>query len=62
MDRGNERDDSVGGLGAGGPQTGPVGGNDDHQQGSQTGGAEGENGQGSQRHQGGSSRDSEKQG
>jgi hypothetical protein len=48
-----ERDDRRGGLGAGGPQDGPVGG-----VGSRDG--SGEQGEGAQRHSGGSSRDSEK--
>ncbi len=66
MDRGNERDDSVGGIGLGGPQTGEIGGGDGHQQQREddvdASGAvgEGELGQGQQRHPGGSSRDSEK--
>ena len=54
-DRGNERDDSRGGLGLGGAQDGDIGGDRGEQQ--QDGG---ESGEGQQRHPGGSSRDSEK--
>ena len=67
-DRGNERDDSRGGLGLGGPQDGPIGGDDRNQQqdeadvGATGGTGSGELGQGQQRHPGGSSRDSEKLG
>lgn len=58
-----DRDDSRGQLaGNGGPQDGPIGGGDEHQQQDgdilETGGVgQGELGQGSQRHPGGSSRD-----
>ncbi len=68
MGKGNERDDGRGGIGLGGPQDGPIGGNDRHQQQDDarveaTGGTgAGELGQGQQRHPGGSSRDSEKLG
>ncbi|HEX8669980.1 MAG TPA: hypothetical protein VF727_16570 [Allosphingosinicella sp.] len=51
-----DRDDSRGGLGAGGPQTGPIGGSDDDRHGD----GDGARGEGGQRHEGGSSRDSEK--
>jgi hypothetical protein len=51
-----DRDDSRGGLGDGGPQTGPIGGTDDDGQG--TGETSG-GGEGGQRHEGGSSRDSD---
>jgi hypothetical protein len=67
-DRDNERDDSRGGLGLGGAQDGPIGGNGDRQEQSdasrdESGGTgAGELGQGQQRHSGGSSRDSEKLG
>ena len=67
-DRGNERDDRQGGIGLGGPQDGPIGGDDENQQQDDatlesTGGiGGGELGQGQQRHPGGSSRDSEKLG
>ena len=63
-DRGNERDDSRGGIGQGGPQDGPTGGQDRRQQkdgdevGATGGTGAGELGQGQQRHPGGSSRDS----
>ncbi len=56
MAKGNERDDKAGGLGVGGPQSGPIGGGDQHQQDGDEASAGGE---GSQRHPGGSSRDSE---
>ncbi len=56
VDRGNQRDDSRGGIGLGGPQDGPIGG--DRQQRSDD--DSGAGGQGQQRHSGGSSRDSEK--
>jgi hypothetical protein len=64
-DRGNERDDSRGGIGLGGPQDGPIGGDDRRQQqdedgvGATDGTGTGELGQGQQRHPSGSSRDSE---
>jgi hypothetical protein len=48
-----ERDDSRGGLGAGGPQDGPVGGGNERADEGST------QGEGAQRHPGGSSRDSE---
>jgi hypothetical protein len=51
-----DRDDSRGGLGDGGPQTGPIGGTDDDRQG--TGETRG-GGEGGQRQEGGSSRDSD---
>jgi hypothetical protein len=54
-DRGNERDDSRGGLGLGGAQRGEIGG--DHEPQRQSDDASGE---GQQRNPGGSSRDSEK--
>ncbi len=54
-DRGNERDDRRGGLGLGGPQDGAIGG-DDSRQGE---GGSGGQGEGEQRHTGGSSRDCE---
>jgi hypothetical protein len=60
-DRGNERDDSRGGIGLGGPQDGPTGGDDRHQQQDGESGSGGD-GRGAQRHPGGSSRDSEKLG
>ena len=50
-----DRDDSQGGFGAGGPQDGPIGGTDDTRQGT----GESAQGEGAQRHEGGSSRDSE---
>ncbi len=60
--RGNERDDSRGGIGLGGPQDGPIGGGDQDRQPDGTGGAAGgELGEGGQRHPGGSSRDSSKE-
>ena len=57
-DRGDERDDSRGGIGLGGPQDGSTGGQDRRQK--QDDDHAGELGQGQQRHPGGSSRDSEK--
>jgi hypothetical protein len=57
MDRGNERDDSIGGIGVGGPQSGEIGGGDEHQRREEN---DSEAGEGAQRHPGGSSRDSEK--
>lgn len=60
MDRGNERDDSIGGIGVGGPQTGDIGGGDEHQREDRGGTDSGAGGEGAQRHEGGSSRDSEK--
>ena len=64
----SERNDARGGLGAGGPQDGPIGGKDDDRHVQKDGDVEatggmgaGELGQGGQRHPGGSSRDSEKQ-
>jgi hypothetical protein len=59
MDRGNERDDSVGGIGLGGPQSGDIGGDDEHQRKDGSGTDAGAGGEGAQRHPGGSSRDSE---
>jgi hypothetical protein len=66
MGRGNERDDSRGGIGQGGPQDGPIGAADDDRQrqdGADAGAsgcmADGADGQGSQRHPGGSSRDTD---
>ena len=61
-DRGNERDDSRGGIGLGGPQAGPIGGDDRRQQKGETAQDTPADtaGAGSQRHPGGSSRDSEK--
>ena len=50
-----DRDDSRGGLGAGGSQDGPVGSSKQRPSGGDSGG------EGGQRHPGGSSRDSEKQ-
>jgi hypothetical protein len=57
-----DRDDSRGGLGSGGPQDGPIGGGDGHQRrdieaGGIHGGVEG---QGGQRHENGSSRDTDR--
>ena len=58
----SERDDRRGGLGAGGPQDGPIGGSDDKRQDSSGGDDAGTTaGAGGQRHAGGSSRDSENQ-
>jgi hypothetical protein len=51
-----DRDDSQGGLGAGGPQDGPIG------TGTKQGGTDESDGEGGQRHEGGSSRDSQDQG
>ncbi len=65
MAKGNERNDSRGGIGLGGPQDGAIGGGGSgrQQQDDEAGGAgSGELGQGQQRHPGGSSRDSEKLG
>ena len=60
-DRGNERDDSRGGIGVGGAQDGPIGGGDAHQrQDDGTNDAGEAGGAGTQRHPSGSSRDSEK--
>lgn len=60
MAKGNERDDSRGGIGQGGPQDGTIGGQDRRQpQAEDDGGGTGGLGQGQQRHPGGSSRDSE---
>ncbi|HEY0045013.1 MAG TPA: hypothetical protein VGB62_10745 [Allosphingosinicella sp.] len=50
-----DRDDERGGFGSGGPQDGPIGGSDDKRQGTSDSPA----GEGAQRHEGGSSRDSE---
>ena len=57
-DRGNERDDRIGGLGLGGAQGGDIGGDDSRQR-DGTGDGGGGQGEGQQRHSGGSSRDSE---
>ena len=66
MAKGNERNDQAGGIGQGGPQSGPYGGGDKHQRKGEdrsieeTGGmGAGELGQGGQRNTGGSSYDSE---
>ena len=66
-DRGNECDDSRGGLGLGGAQDGPIGNGRGQEQSDASidgsgGTGTGELGQGQQRHPGGSSRDSEKLG
>ncbi len=58
MAKGNERDDSSGGIGQGGPQRGPTG-STKPQQGGTAGGGGDADGEGQQRHEGGSSRDSE---
>ncbi len=55
-DRGNQRDDRRGGLGLGAAQDGEIGGDDSRQDEGRRGGGQGE---GEQRHPGGSSRDSE---
>ncbi len=57
-DRGNERDDSRGGIGLGGAQDGPISG-DDRQQRQDGGDETSAAGEGMQRDPGGSSRDSE---
>ncbi len=65
MAKGNERNDSAGGIGQGGPQRGPVGGGDEHQRQSDTsiegtgGMGGGDLGQGGQRTPGGSSHDND---
>jgi hypothetical protein len=63
MAKGNERDDSAGGIGQGGPQRGDIGGGTGAARSPGGGsGSEGDEGpgEGGQRHPGGSSRDSEK--
>lgn len=58
-----DRDDNRGGLGAGGPQDGPIGGRGSNRQAEGTGELEGADmGAGAQRHPDGSSRDNQAQG